>query len=84
MAVNKVSKLGEGDDDRVAANEVGRGDDGWGWLLTTYVAWALTDVLAANKVSKVGEMTMGVAAHHIRGMGAVLVYAATLPGCKGG
>ena len=30
----------------------------------TYVAWALTDVLAANKVSEVGEMTMGVAAHH--------------------
>ena len=51
----------------VAANEVGRGNDGWGQLLTTYVARALTDILAANKVSKVGEMTMGVAAHHSQG-----------------
>ena len=51
----------------VAANKVGRGDDGWGWLLTTYVAQALTDVLAANEVSEVREMTMGVAAHHSQG-----------------
>ena len=44
-----------------------RGDVGWGRLLTTYVAWALTDVLAANEVSKVGEMMMGVAVHHSQG-----------------
>ena len=30
-----------------------------------YVAWALTDVLAANKVSEVGEMMMGVAASEV-------------------
>ena len=49
-----------------------------------YVAWVLTDILTANEVSEVGEITMGVATHHICGTGAVLVYAAMLPGCKGG
>ena len=54
----------------VAANVVSRGDDGWGWLLTTYAAWRCARslcvyvVLAANEVSEAAVMTMGVAAHH--------------------
>ena len=66
LAANEVSEVGAMTMG-VAANEVGRGDDGWGQLLTTYVARVLTDVLAANEFSKVGEMMMGVAAHHSRG-----------------
>ena len=39
----------------VASKKVGRGDDRWGQLLTTYVAQVLTDMLAGNKVSEVGR-----------------------------
>ena len=39
----------------VAANEVGRGDEGWGRLLTTYAAQALTDVLAGTRLARWGD-----------------------------
>ena len=54
----------------MAANEVSGAMTDGGGLLTTYAAWRCARslcvyvVLAANEVSEVAVMTMGVAAHH--------------------